>query len=397
MNESQARERTPGKSGALRTVKAVVIVTVVLAVVILAAALLFPKLFNTDSFVRFFRYMGLKDRKNYGEISFDAGSANGYAAFGGGILVSGEGGLILYDLEGDQKAFVQAHFPSPVLAAGETVSFCFSPGSSYVSAVDESGKICLDEALTGEVLDADVSNDGYTAYILTETGYKSVATVRNRDMNPTFRFSSRTRYLNACAVSEGGDYLALATLGEENSVYRSSVRILRTDETLNDLDEDGSSAIQVDLGNQIIFDLDFLDRTHLCAIGQDNVTFFDVEGNITTRVALSGQTVLDYEFSADGFMALALEQNVAGSGKRIQILDRTGELLGETTPEGALHDVSVKDEYVAVLTDRDLQICNRRLKLFYRTEELHDATGVLVRDDGTALLLSNSSAHLYIP
>ena len=153
----------------------------------------------------------------------------------------------------------------------------------------------------------------------------------------------------------------------------------------------------MDLGNQIIFDLDFLDRTHLCAIGQDNVTFFDVEGNITTRVALSGQTVLDYEFSADGFMALALEQNVAGSGKRIQILDRTGELLGETTPEGALRDVSVKDEYVAVLTDRDLQICNRRLKLFYRTEELHDATGVLVRDDGTALLLSNSSAHLYIP
>jgi hypothetical protein len=263
--------------------------------------------------------------------------------------------------------------------------------------VDESGQIWLDEALTGEVLDADVSNDGYTAYILTETGYKSVATVRNRDMDPTFRFSSRTRYLNACAVSEGGDYLALATLGEENSVYRSSVRILRTDETLNDLDEDGSSAVQVDLGNQIIFDLDFLDRTHLCAIGQDNVTFFDVEGNITTRVALSGQTVLDYEFSADGFMALALERNVAGSGKRIQILDRTGELLGATTPEGALRDVSVKDEYVAVLTDRYLQICNRRLKLFYRTEELHDATGVLVRDDGTALLLSNSSAHLYIP
>lgn len=397
MNDNHAPERTPGGSGALRTFKIIVIVAIVLIAIGVAASLIFPKLFNTDSVVRFFRYMGLKDRKNYGVISFDAGSANGYAAFGGGLLVSGEGGMIVYDLEGEQKAFVQASFPTPVLTFGEAMSFCFSPGSSYVAAVDESGGICLDEALSGEVIDADVSNDGYTAYILSETGYKSVATVRNPKLDPTFRFSSRTRYLNACAVSEGGTYLALATLGEEDSVYRSSVTVLRTDEALSDLDEDGSSAVRVDLGNQIILDLEFIDRSHLCAIGQDNVTFFDVDGEISNSVALSGQTILDYEFSADGFMALVLEQNIAGSGTRLQILDHTGELLAETIPDGAIRDVSVKDRYVALLTDRELLILNRKLKTFYRTEELHDATNVLVRDDGTAFLLSNSSAHLYIP
>ena len=108
MNDNHAPERTPGGSGALRTFKIIVIVAIVLIAIGVAASLIFPKLFNTDSVVRFFRYMGLKDRKNYGVISFDAGSANGYAAFGGGLLVSGEGGMIVYDLEGEQKAFVQA-------------------------------------------------------------------------------------------------------------------------------------------------------------------------------------------------------------------------------------------------------------------------------------------------
>ena len=96
-------------------------------------------------------------------------------------------------------------------------------------------------------------------------------------------------------------------------------------------------------------------------------------------------------------LSIAISLSIAGSGTRLQILDHTGELLAETIPDGAIRDVSVKDRYVALLTDRELLILNRKLKTFYRTEELHDATNVLVRDDGTAFLLSNSSAHLYIP
>lgn len=395
--ENSYENQTNGRSRAVRALKIAAITLIVLAVVLFLASLLLPKVFNMDRVVRFFRYMGLKNKEGYGTVSFDAGSSNGYAAFGDGLLVSSEGGMILYDLEGEQDAFLQASLPTPILCSGSEVSLCFSPGSSYLAALGSGGSVLIDEALSGEIIDADVSDDGYICYLLTQTGYKSVATVLNRNQDAMFRFSSRTRYLNACTVSEGGKWLAVAALGEENSVYRSSVVLLRTNKAVRDLEEAGSAAVQVDLGNQIIYDLKFVDSDHLCAIGQDSVTFLGVDGTVLHTVSLSDQILLDYDFSEDGFCAFVLEPKVAGLQQAMLVLDEKGKELGKLETGETVRDISLKDEYVALLTDRELQIYDQNLKLYYRTSDVMEATAVRVRDDGTALLINYSNAYLYIP
>ena len=398
MNDSQTNEKKTSRGGrAIRVLKITVITVIILAALLFLASLLLPKLFNMDRVVRFFRYMGLKNKAEYGTVSFDASSSNGYAAFGDGLLVSGEGGMILYDMEGEQEAFLQASLPSPVLCSGSEVSICFSPGNSYLAALDNDGSVLIDETLNGEIIDADVSEDGYISYLLTQTGYKSVATVLNKNQDAMFRFSSRTRYLNACTVSEGGKWLAVAALGEENSVYRSSVILLRTNKEVHDLDEESGSAVRVDLGNQILYDLRFVDKDHLCAIGQDSVTFLDVDGTILTTLSLSGQDLLDYDFSEDGFCAFLLEQKVAGQNHMLLVLDEEGKEQGKLETKENIRDISVRDEYVALLTDRELQILDQHLKLYYHTSDVKDATNVRVRDDGTALLINYSNAYLYIP
>ena len=232
------------------------ILLLVLAVLLLLFLLLWllaPGLASPARLVRFFRYMGLRDKEGYGVISYDGGAGAVYADLEGSLLVGTENGLTLYAMDGEQKALIQGSLPTPVLRTGGEVGFCFSPGSSYAAAVGKGGAVLMDGALSGPFVDASVSADGYTAYITAEAGSKAVATVLDPNQDAIFRFSSRTRYLNACAVSEKGDYLAAARLEEQDSVYRSGVVILRTDEPLSDLERDESSAVHVDLGNQVVY------------------------------------------------------------------------------------------------------------------------------------------------
>ncbi len=367
----------------------------VLLVLFFLAVLIFPRAMGRDRLIRYFRYMGLRDKENYGSISFEGGAGNVYACFDDGLLVGNENGLTLYALDGEQKDFIQGSQPAPILRTGGDVSLLFSPGSSYAAAIGSGGVTLLDEALSGTFIDASVGPDGHLAYLTAESGCKALATVRNPKMEPIFRFSSKTRYLNACAISEKGEYLAVASLEEEESIYRSGVTILRTDEDVADLEREENSAVRLELGNRVVYELRFLDRTHLLAVTQDELIFLNTKGEILRELSLWEGQLIDYSFSEDGWMLLALNEN--GGSCRVLTLDAAGKTLGEETLTDRVRSVSAAKGCAAVLTDRYLQTYDRRLNPCDRTLDTLSATRVAVRSDGTALLIGSGGTKLFIP
>lgn len=373
----------------------VLLILSVLLVLLLAASLIFPRALNKDRLVRFFRYMGLKDKESYGRISFEGGAGNVYAGFDDGLLVGTESGLTLYSLDGEQKAFIQGSQPAPILRTGGDVSLLFSPGSSYAAAVGSGGDILLDGALSGSFIDASVSTDGYVAYITAESGNKAVATVLNPRMDAIYRFSSRTRYLNACAVSEKGEYLAVASLEEEQSIYRSGVTILRTDEAVTDLEREENSAVRLELGNRVVYELRFLDETRFLAVTQDELIFLNVKGEILRELSLWDGQLTDYSLSEDGWLLLALSES--GGSSRILTLDASGKTLAEQTLTDRVRSVSAAEGYAAVLTDQYLQTYDRKLNAMERSWDTGSAIRVVARADGTALLVESGSTKLFIP
>ena len=382
----------PRKRGWLRWI---LLILAVLLALLFAASLIFPQTVSADRVVRYFRYMGLRDKESYGQISFEGGAGNVYAGFDDGLLVGTESGLTLYSLDGEQKAFIQGSQPSPILRTGSSVSLLFSPGSSYAAAVGKGGAVLLDGALSGSFVDASVSTDGYTAYLTSESGSKAVATVLNPKMEAMYRFSSRTRYLNACAVSPKGEYLAVASLEEEQSIYRSGVTILRTDEGITDLEREENSAVRIELGNQVIYELRFLDKTRLLAVTQNALVFLNTEGKTLSEFSLWETQLIDYSFSEDGWLVLALREN--GGVSRVLTLDASGRTLGELELTDRVRSVSAAEGYAAVLTDRSLQICDRKLKECDRSLDTGSAIRVIARSDGTALLVESGSTKLFIP
>ena len=373
----------------------VLLILSVLLVLLLAASLIFPRVINKDRLVRYFRYMGLRDKESYGRVSFEGGAGNVYAGVDDGLLVGNESGLTLYSLDGEQKALVQGSEPSPILRTGGDVSLLFSPGSSYVVALGSGGTVLLDGALSGTFIDASVSTDGYAAYITAESGNKAVATVLNPKMEAIYRFSSRTRYLNACAVSEKGEYLVVASLEEEESIYRSGVTILRTDEAVTDLEREENSAVRLELGNRVVYELRFLDDSHFLAVTQDELIFLNVKGEILRELSLRDGQLTDYSLSEDGWIVVALSRN--GGSSRLLTLDAAGKTLGEQTLPDRVRDLSAAKGYAAVLTDQYLQTYDRKLNALERGWDTGSAIRVIARADGTALLVESGSTKLFIP
>ena len=393
MNNPERSASAPGlrKHGKRRRVLCILALLAALAALL---CLILPRLVNMDRTVRFFRYIGLRDKASYGRISFDGGSENVYAGFDDGLLVGTGSGLALYALDGTQKALLQGSLPTPVLRTGGEVCFLFSPGSSYAAAVGVGGTVRMDGSISGTFLNADVSFDGYTAYITTESGYKSVATVLNESLEPIYRFSSRTRFLNACAVSEQGRLLAVARLEEEGGVYHSGITILRTDLPLDDLEQDSADTVQLDLGNQVVYELRFLDSTHLMAVAQNEIVFFSAEGERLGEVSTRDNQLVDYAVSAEGWLILALETN---GSRRVLTLDAAGSLLGELALTERVRSVSAAEKYAAVLTETSVQTFDRQLKAMDRSWDVLSATQAIARPDGTVLLICGSETKLYIP
>ena len=366
----------------------------ILLVLLLLAWLIFPHVMNPDRLVRFFRYMGLREKENYGRVTFEAAAGNVYAGFDDGLLVGTETGLTLYALDGEQKAFVQGSLPTPVLRTGGEVSLVFSPGSSYAAAIGAGGDILLDGALSGALLDASVSFDGYSVRLTAESGSKAVAEVLNPKQEAIYRFSSRTRYLNACAVSEKGEWLAVASLEEERSIYRSAVVLLRTDRPVADLEQEDSGAVRAELGNRVIYELRFLDESHLLAVTQDELVFLDLKGELLSTLPLEGERLVDYAVSREGWLLLALE---GGGAARVLSLDASGNTLARLELADRVRSVSAEGRYGAVLTEMELRILDSRLEEYDRSWDVLGATRVVVRADGTALLIAAGGTKLFIP
>ena len=99
----------------------------------------------------------------------------------------------------------------------------------------------------------------------------------------------------------------------------------------------------------------------------------------------------------DGFAALLLSRYRSGSALRLVTVGPDGETLAELDSRGEVLSLSAAGKYVAVLYSDSLVIYTPQLQEYARLDGTEYAREVLMRDDGTAVLVGSSSAWLYIP
>ena len=321
----------------------------------------------------------------YGTISFEGHTTNAYAAYDGGLAIGTISGLFSYDMAGQEQEADQCSMTNPLLQTGGDTILAADIGSNGICAMQSGEGTVLNERLEGTILDASVASDGSICYAFNTKSTKTQITVRNADMNEIYHWYSDTAFFNQCCLS--GKYLAGISLGQRDSSFESTAVIWRTDEE--------EPVAQLPLGNELYLDLTFLSGSTLCAVGQDHLQFFDVDGDLRGTYAYESSYLTHYDIGGDGFIALATNKNKAGGDYTLTTVDSSGEEMASLQITEEILDLSAAGSYVAVLTPSGLTVYNATLTVCAQTSETNGANQIVARNNGSVFLISNNAATLF--
>ncbi len=378
-------EREPKKTWlrVLAAVLAVAAVTAIVVIVLLRGGV------SLDGVRRFVRYLGVSRSDTDGRFVYDQHSSNAYAAAGDGLAVASVGGVTVFDKNGAERYTAARSFSAPAVQSGDSVTLAYDIGGTALLAIDHSRGVTADVTAGGTLLDADISSGGAVAYCAVEDGKKTVLTILDSKQQEIYKWYSSSSFLSPCAVSERGGQAAAIAAGQSEHAYESTLELFDTGS------QDDPAAIS--LGNLLVYDLDYLTDSDLCAVGETEAVFAGTDGTLTGRYDYGGRYLKDYSLGGDGFLTLALNTYQAGSRYSVVTVD-AGTLEAKELYLGIeVLSVSASGAYLAVLTVDGLNIYTQDLTLYAQQTDTGAATRVLQRSDGTALLISGNSASLFIP
>ena len=370
-----------------RRVRWLILVTVVVLAIL--ALVLFWRDLNFDRFRRWVTYMGVEPDGTYGNYQYPAYDGNAYAVYENGLVVATSSGLMLYDETGSPLTEISATMDNPnVNVAGNYVAAWDIGGTTLCAA--RSGEEHLNRTLDHTILDVDLSANGDMVFASGADGYRTMLTMMDNQTQERFKWYSSAQYLPLCAVNNGGTQLAAIALGQEQGAFTSSLLLL--DPTVEE-----QEPVQVALGNQLIYELDYLQDRYLCAVGETSLQLLRTTGEVHGTYGYNGKHLMKYDISGDGFVTLTLNPYQTGSQYVLKTVEYDGQERGSLALGQEVLHLSVAGDYVAVLTASGLQIYTSDLQLYAQTDDVLGVTQVLMREDGTAVLVAANHASLFLP
>ena len=380
-------EAAKPKNSRLR--RAAAFFSVLVLVVVCVVVYLLRDTINLDALRRYVNYLDVSSSGEYGEFSYDYSASNAYGSFASGLAVASTTGVTLYSEKGTEFDTVPVSLLTPAVQTAGEYLLAYDAGGHALRVIHKTRGVKAEITADDALLDAYLASDGSFCYIDRSSGYKAVIHVYNDEQEQIYSWNSASGYYNACAVASGAEIAAASQLAVRDGAYYSKLVFFGTT-SLEPLCE-------VELGSDMILDLAFLSGSTVCAIGENAVYFVSKDGKLRGTYETSPSYVLDYTLSGDGFLALCMNMYKAGDQISVVTVDAGGSELGNRFLGENVKSISACGRYLAVLTDSALTIYTSNLVEYARTEEIGAAVRVLMREDGTALLLENTAAHLYIP
>lgn len=368
--------------------KIVILAAVTAAICGLVCLFLFHDGLNLDTFRRWGKYLVVRGSEEFGNYSFDSHSSNRYENFADGLIVASIGGLSVYDKSGEEVQVLQRQLELPRLIVNGDMAVAYDvSGTSLVALHKNRGEVLsLEESYP--ILDADLSEEGAICLSSSASGYKSVLSVYNQEQILIYRWLSSSTYFPLCAVSSDAKLLAAVAMGQEDGIYESSLYFFRTNE------EEVKNKIS--LGNELIYDIFFLDD-EIGVIGETGVRFFSTKGENLGEYEYQDKYLKDFDCGGEGFLTFATNMYRAGNRYSLVTVNERGRQMATRYIGSELLDVSACGRYIAALTPGKLTVYTPSLGIYCETTDVANATSVVMRKDGSVLMLGAGEGSLYIP
>lgn len=339
------------------------------------------------------RYLNYGGSASSGEerYRYDASSANRYALLGNQLVVLSDTSLHLLDKDGGETWSTQVKMTAPALSQGGGRVAAYDIGGRSLYVLDKTGEIFHMETEEDEpLISATLNGRGMLAVTTERRNAKGAVSVYNENMQQVCAFTSGERFVADARVSDDGDVLAAVRLGQENGVFVSNV-------VLYDLREPGEKkpfaeysvpdGLVLSVGEQ---------SEKLVTVTDTCVSYATHSGKVEASYGYGGAYLRNYSLG-DSFTALLLNRYQAGNVGRLVTVDADGGELGTLEIHEEVRGLSAAGRYLAVLYTDWLVVYNQDLQVYASLRGIGSVSSVLMRADGSALLMSTESASQFLP
>lgn len=370
---------------------------VTVALVVGAVALVvFREELNFDAIKRRFTYRAL--------LRTDSGQAQPYSHLGGfnDVFVSLDGGLLccsgagirLFSDSGAKYADKPVSLAAPAAAAAGAWSLAYDVGGQVLIVFrgkEEAFTLQLSDGKT--LLSARINSSGYLAVISQESGYKGAVTVYNDQFQRLVQLNISSGFLTDAAVLSDNHTLMTAAIGQEGSTFQSELLFYSLDDFTEGEIPVPAAALSLDSD----LALDLLERSGtLWALCENKLLAVTAAGELRGSYDFSDRYLKEFSLEGDGFAALLLGRYRAGTQADLAVVSADGSADILPISEQIL-SLSAAGRYIALLTADRLDIYTSDLTLYATLEGTQGARKVLMRADGSAILIDNDTARLYLP
>ncbi|MBQ9493187.1 MAG: hypothetical protein IJR54_05565 [Oscillibacter sp.] len=339
-----------------------------------------------DAVRRYLRYGSRDTDKLY---SYPASTLSRFASLGDTLVVLTDASLRLLGANGEEVWSQPVRMSTPALSANGNRVVAWDVGGSELYVLGESGPLLsLTSEDDGPFLSARLNKNGWLAVTAGRQGYKGTVRVYDMRMKPVFEFHSSRRFVADACVLNDNRRVAAVTLGQQDSVFLSDILYYRLDQTEPEAECNLPDALAVELTQR---------GSGLNAVCDTCLACLAPDGTIDARYEFQDAWLREYDLAGNGFSALYLSRYQSGSVGRLVTVDDNGEELGSVDVMEEVVDISAAGRYVAALYTDRLVVYNLALGVYASLSGTENVQSVLMRPDGSALLLGGSSAQLFLP
>ena len=345
---------------------------------------------NLDTLRRYLAYRTLEKNESgqAAEFHYTGDESNSFAALGNGLLVCSKTSIQLFSQSGALYIEKNASMANPVVSVGGGKAVVYDVGGERLYVYADRQEVF---SLSGKrILSARMSESGALTVITQGSGYKGVVTAYDAGFQEVIDVNISSTFVMDAVTSPNGRWLAVVALGQNGSAFESSLRIYDTRGST------GEPVSVSSLGDDVALDMQW-DEEGVWVQLEHGVALAGEDGTVKAVWSNSGLYLKEFSLGGDWFAALFMGRYRSGNLGELILVDGTGTQTAGLNIQDEVLSISAAGRYVAVLHPGSLVIYDQNLEACATATLGNEVRRVILRPDGTAMLIGSESARLYVP
>lgn len=360
-----------------RRIRAAAAVLVVLILIIIAAAQVGGITFSTvgDYFSALISGMGSGEGYPY---SISGAGVLGASATNSDPVLVFEDSVKVLNATAKEVSSLAHTYDHPVISSNSGRVLLYDEGGKKFR-VQSKTRVLYEKNTDYIILTAAMGKDGSAAVATKADGAESMLTVYGSNREQVFAWKCSKENIVSCDVSDNGKSYAVSVIGVENGSVYSKVYIFNK--------KDSAPERELTYKGSAVSSVQFLSNETLFVMGNNVCEIVNDSGEVT-KIDISVNTPYKLFISDNNTAVLVLSKYSGTTQKIIKVYDKSGRELYSKDIDGLVKSVSTDGKYVAVLTDSEVQIFNRKGE---------SCGGAKINSDAEKVLVCARNTYIYSP